>query len=253
MRTFVLALIALSLAVPACALAGEADAAAEPAAQPEKPADDSVLKDSKAKFSYSVGMSFGRNFKDQGIEIDPELLAQGFAAAYSGSKTLLTEAQAQSAIAAFQKEMTEKKTARDKQAGAANLKEGEEFLAANARKEGVKTLPSGLQYKVVKEGTGPKPTANDSVTTHYRGTLIDGTQFDSSYDRGEPAKFQVNGVIPGWTEALQLMPAGSKWQLFIPGKLAYGERGAGGKIGPNKLLIFDIELISIDKEQEKGE
>ena len=135
------------------------------------------------------------------------------------------------------------------QLGLANKKEGEEFLAANKSKEGVVTLPSGLQYKVLKEGTGPKPSATDSVACNYRGTLINGTEFDSSYKRGQPATFAVNGVIKGWTEALQLMPVGSKWQLFIPADLAYGERGAGADIGPNSTLIFEVELLSI---QAKG-
>jgi FKBP-type peptidyl-prolyl cis-trans isomerase FklB len=139
----------------------------------------------------------------------------------------------------------EKQAERTKQLAEKNKKEGEAFLAANKTKEGIKTLPSGLQYKVIKEGTGKTPTAEDTVVTNYRGTLTDGTEFDSSYKRGQPATFPVKGVIPGWTEALQLMKEGSKWELFIPSNLAYGEQGAGGVIGPNAALIFEIELISV--------
>jgi FKBP-type peptidyl-prolyl cis-trans isomerase FklB len=146
----------------------------------------------------------------------------------------------------LQKEMQEKQQAKAAAEGDANKKEGDAFLAANKTKEGVVTLPSGLQYKILKEGNGPKPTASDSVVCNYKGTLINGTEFDSSYKRGEPATFPVTGVIKGWTEALQLMPVGSKWQLFIPPDLAYGPRGTpGGPIGPNATLIFEVELISI--------
>jgi FKBP-type peptidyl-prolyl cis-trans isomerase FklB len=145
-------------------------------------------------------------------------------------------------MAAFQKEMIAK-------LGEKNKAEGEAFLAENKKKEGVKTLPSGLQYKVIKAGTGKKPKVTDTVTTHYRGTLMNGTEFDSSYRRGQPVSFQVNGVIPGWTEALQLMEEGAKWQLFIPSNLAYGERGAGRDIGPNATLVFEIELLSIEEKK----
>jgi len=138
-----------------------------------------------------------------------------------------------------------------KKLGEKNRKEGEAFLAANKKKEGVKTLASGLQYKVIKPGTGKKPKSTDTVTTHYRGTLIDGTEFDSSYNRGQPATFPVHGVIPGWTEALQLMEEGAKWQLFIPSKLGYGERGAGQAIGPNATLIFEVELVSVQEKKEE--
>jgi FKBP-type peptidyl-prolyl cis-trans isomerase FklB len=138
------------------------------------------------------------------------------------------------------------------QAGETNKKQGDAFLAANKGKEGVVTLPSGLQYKILSAGTGPKPATSDSVVCNYRGTLIDGTEFDSSYKRGQPATFPVGGVIKGWTEALQLMPVGSKWQLFVPSELAYGERGTGADIGPNAVLIFEVELLSIqDKDQKK--
>jgi FKBP-type peptidyl-prolyl cis-trans isomerase FklB len=153
----------------------------------------------------------------------------------------------------MQKEMHDKQQAKMQEEGAANKKEGDAFLAANKSKEGVVTLPSGLQYKILKAGTGPKPTANDTVECNYRGTLINGKEFDSSYKRGQPADFPVGGVIKGWTEALQLMPVGSKWQLFVPADLAYGDRGAGADIGPGETLIFEVELMSIqDKSKEKA-
>jgi FKBP-type peptidyl-prolyl cis-trans isomerase FklB len=157
----------------------------------------------------------------------------------------LNEQEVRETVAVFQKEMA----ARLEELGKKNKKEGETFLTENKKKEGVKTLPSGLQYKVIKAGTGKKPKLADTVTTHYRGTLIDGTEFDSSYKRGQPATFQVSGVIPGWTEALQLMEEGAKWQLFIPSNLAYGERGMAGTIGPNATLLFEIELISVQEKK----
>jgi FKBP-type peptidyl-prolyl cis-trans isomerase FklB len=156
-------------------------------------------------------------------------------------------------MTAFQKEMMAKREQAGKEAGAKNKVEGEAFLAENGKKEGVVTLPDGLQYKILKEGDGAKPKATDTVTVHYRGTLISGTEFDSSYKRKEPVSFPVNGVIAGWTEALQLMKVGSKWQLFIPSTLAYGERGAGPDLGPNATLIFEVELISIGKPEATQE
>jgi len=161
----------------------------------------------------------------------------------------LTEQEIQETMAAFQKEAMAKQAELAKKLGEKNKREGEAFLVKNKEKEGVKTLPSGLQYVVIKAGTGKKPNINDSVTTHYRGTLIDGTEFDSSYRRGQPVTFPVSGVIAGWTEALQLMEEGAKWQLFIPPNLAYGEQGKGGVIGPNATLIFEIELISIQEKK----
>jgi FKBP-type peptidyl-prolyl cis-trans isomerase FklB len=159
----------------------------------------------------------------------------------------LTDQEARETMTVFQKEMMAKQEVLAKKLGEKNKKEGEAFLAENKKKEGVKTLPSGLQYRVIKEGTGRKPKATDKVLTHYRGTLIDGTEFDSSYKRGTPTSFKVNEIIPGWTEALQLMKEGAKWQLFIPSNLAYAERGAGRDIGPNATLIFEVELISIQE------
>ena len=208
-----------------------------------------VLKNEKDKVSYIIGTEIGKNFKKQSIDIDPDVLTRGIKDAISGGKPLLTEQEVQETMATFQKEMMAKQEELTKKLGEKNKKEGEVFLAENKKKEGVKTLPSGLQYKVIKAGTGKKPKINDTVTTHYRGTLIDGTEFDSSYRRGQPVSFPVSGVIPGWTEALQLMEEGAKWQLFIPPNLAYGERGTGRDIGPNATLIFEIELISIQEKK----
>jgi FKBP-type peptidyl-prolyl cis-trans isomerase FklB len=217
-----------------------------------------TLKTQKEKFSYALGMKTGQrmaeSFKKQSVPFDPAILARGLKDGLSGGKTLLTDEEAQAAIKAAQEEIGKKQQEKMQEAGAANKKEGEAFLAANKGKEGVVTLPSGLQYKILKDGTGPKPTASDTVACNYRGTLINGTEFDSSYKTGQPATFRVSGVIKGWTEALQLMPVGSKWQLFIPSDLAYGNRGGpGGDIGPDTTLIFEVELLSVqDKSKEKA-
>jgi len=208
-----------------------------------------LLKSQRDKVSYIIGMDIGKNFKNQSIDIDPDILAKGIKDALAGGKPLLTEQEVRETLAAFQKEMIAKQEELAKKLGEKNKKEGEAFLADNKKKEGVQTLASGLQYKVIKAGTGNKPQITDTVTTHYRGTLIDGTEFDSSYRRGKPATFPVKGVIAGWTEALQLMEEGAKWQLFIPPYLAYGDRGAGRAIGPNVTLIFEIELISIQEKK----
>jgi len=213
-------------------------------------AQDAVLKTQKDKVSYSIGMDIGTTLKKQELDVDPAILARGIRDSMSGQKPLMTDQEMRDTITTFQKEMMAKQQEQTKQMGEKNKKQGEAFLAENKKKEGVKTLPSGLQYKVIKAGKGKKPKATDTVTTHYRGTLIDGTEFDSSISRGKPASFPVNGVIPGWTEALQLMEEGAKWQLFIPSNLAYGDRGTpGGPIGPNATLIFDIELISIQEKK----
>jgi FKBP-type peptidyl-prolyl cis-trans isomerase FklB len=208
-------------------------------------ADAPELKGDKEKLSYSIGMDIGGNLKRQSVEVDPDLLAKGVKDSYGGGKTLLTEDEARLAITTFQKALMAKKAETMRILAEKNKADGEKFLAENARKEGVKTLPSGLQYKEIAPGTGKSPKTTDTVTTHYKGTLIDGTEFDSSYKRGEPATFPVSGVIPGWTEALQLMKEGAKWQLFVPSNLAYGEQGAGREIGPNAALIFEVELISV--------
>jgi FKBP-type peptidyl-prolyl cis-trans isomerase FklB len=208
-------------------------------------ADAPELKTDKEKISYSIGMDIGGNLRRGSIEVDPDMLAKGVKDSYGGGKTLLTEDQARQAINDFQQTLMAKKAEEMQKLSEKNKADGEKFLAENAKKEGVKVLPSGLQYKVITPGTGKSPKATDTVTTHYKGTLIDGTEFDSSYKRGEPATFPVSGVIPGWTEALQLMKEGAKWQLFLPPDLAYGERGAGRDIGPNATLIFEVELISV--------
>ena len=214
------------------------------AATTASPKPDSPLKTQKDKLSYAIGMQVGGTISRQGIEVDPNVLLEGLKDAMAG-KPIMTEEDVRATMMQLQSDMLAKQT----QAGEANKKEGEAFLAANKGKEGVITLPSGLQYKVLKEGTGPKPAATDTVLCNYRGTLINGKEFDSSYKRGEPAKFPVNGVVKGWTEALQLMPVGSKWQLFIPAELAYGERGAGADIAPNSTLIFEVELLSIEGKE----
>jgi FKBP-type peptidyl-prolyl cis-trans isomerase FklB len=218
-------------------------------ASPANAGENLVLKTQKDKMSYIIGMDIGKNFKRQAIDIDPDILARGVKDGISGEKGLLSEQEARETLAAFQKEMMAKQAELAKKLGEKNKVEGEAFLAANKAKEGVKTLASGLQYKVIQAGTGNRPKLTDEVTAHYRGTLIDGTEFDSSHRRGKPANFPVSGVIPGWTEALQLMEVGAKWQLFIPPNLAYGERGAGRDIGPNATLIFEVELISIQEKK----
>jgi len=212
-----------------------------------------VLKDQKDKVSYSMGINIGNNLERQSIDVNPDALMQGIKDALSGGKTLMTEQEVNETMMNFQKEMAAKRVERLKELGEKNKKEGEAFLSENKKKEGVTTLPSGLQYKVIKEGTGNTPKLTDTVTVNYRGTLIDGSEFDSSYRRGKPATFPVKGVIAGWTETLQLMKVGSKWQLFIPPHLAYGERGAGRLIGPNATLIFDVELLSIEEGTEPTE
>ena len=215
-----------------------------------KRATATSLNTEKKKFSYALGMNIGSNvganLKKQSVDVDPELLSQGLKDALAGGKTLLTEDEAKAALMAMQQEKMQ-------QAAGKNKSEGDAFLAANKAKEGVVTLPSGLQYKILKAGTGPKPTASDTVVCNYRGTLIDGKEFDSSYKRGQPATFPVSGVIKGWTEALQLMPVGSKWQLFVPSSLGYGDRGAGGEIGPGATLIFEVELMSIQEKPKTEE
>lgn len=199
-----------------------------------------------------MGVNLRQSLNKQSVPFDSAIMARAFKDAISGSKTLLTDEEAQATITEMQKEMQGKMQAKMKEEGDANKKIGEDFLAANKTKEGVVTLPSGLQYKILTTGSGPKPTASDTVECNYRGTLINGTEFDSSYKRGQPASFPVSGVIKGWTEALQLMPVGSKWQLFIPSDLAYGERGAGGDIGPDSTLIFEVELLSIKPKADAG-
>jgi FKBP-type peptidyl-prolyl cis-trans isomerase FklB len=216
-----------------------------------------ALKTQKDKFSYALGMNTAKRMseglKKQSVPFDSAIFVRGLRDGFAGGKTLLTDTEAQAVMTEMQKQMQEQQKAKMQQAAEGNKKEGDAFLAANKGKEGVVALPSGLQYKIVTAGTGPKPTTSDSVVCNYRGTLINGTEFDSSYKRGQPATFPVTGVIKGWTEALQLMPVGSKWQLYIPADLAYGDRGAGADIGPGSTLIFEIELLSIaDKSKDKA-
>jgi FKBP-type peptidyl-prolyl cis-trans isomerase FklB len=189
--------------------------------------DDAVLKTEKDKLSYAIGMNIGNNLKRQALE------------------------EYRDTMTAFEQKMKQKQVAQIKELSEKNKQEGEAFLAENRKKDAVITLPSGLQYKVIKKGSGKTPKATDTVTVNYMGSLINGTEFDSSYRRGQPASFKVNGVIRGWTEALQLMQEGAKWQLYIPSDLAYGERGAGRDIGPYSTLIFEVELISIEDQAAK--
>ncbi len=221
-----------------------------------KSAEPPALTTRKDKFSYALGMNIGSglgaNLKRQSVEVDWNLVSQGLKDSAAGSKTRLTDDEAKAVLTEVQNELQKQQQEKMKVASEKNKTEGEAFLAANKSKEGVVTLPSGLQYKILNAGTGPKPAASDSVVCNYRGTLINGTEFDSSYKRGQPATFGVSQVIKGWTEALQLMPVGSKWQLFIPSNLAYGERGEPrGGIEPNATLIFEVELLSIqDKTKD---
>jgi len=210
-----------------------------------------TLKTQKEKASYALGMKIGGDLKRQGVgaSVDAALTARGLKDGLAGTKALLTEDEEKAALTQLQTEVRGKMEAKAHEAGAAARKEGEAFLAANKGKEGVVTLPSGLQYKILTEGKGPKPTASDTVSCNYRGTLINGKEFDSSFKGGKPVSFPVSGVIKGWTEALQLMPVGSKWQLFIPPDMAYGDRGAGADIGPGETLIFEVELLSIEPKK----
>lgn len=197
------------------------------------------------KVSYGIGLRIGRDFKTQNVELNPDLLLKGIEDGLAGTEPLLNDEQIRETMVAFQQEMMTREKKRLEEATVKNAEAGKKYLEENAKKDGVVTLPSGLQYKILTEGTGKQPTASDIVKVHYRGTLVDGTEFDSSYSRNEPAEFPVGGVIPGWTEALQLMKEGSKWQLVLPPTLAYGDRGAGPSIGPNATLVFEVELLEV--------
>jgi FKBP-type peptidyl-prolyl cis-trans isomerase FklB len=244
-----------SITAAAMMLLGNVLAQQTPAATtPQTPAAGndtaSVFKTQKDKVSYAIGMNIGTTLHRQSVDVDPKVLQQGLEDALAGGKTLLSDDEERATLTEFQAEMRKKMQEKMQAAGETNKKDGDAFLAANKAKEGVVTLASGLQYKILTPGTGPKPTASDSVVCNYRGTLIDGKEFDSSYKRGQPATFPVSGVIKGWTEALQLMPVGSKWQLFVPSDLAYGEHGQGQDIAPNATLIFEVELISIESKDQ---
>ncbi|MGD0251693.1 MAG: FKBP-type peptidyl-prolyl cis-trans isomerase [Verrucomicrobiota bacterium] len=202
-----------------------------------------VLSNEKARVSYAIGMSMGHNLQHQGVEVDADLTVRGIKDMLSSNTTLLTPDQAQETLRDFQKEFAAKQRKLHEELAAKNKAEGDAFMATNKNNSGVVTLPDGLQYKVITNGTGAMPVSTDIVTVNYRGTLLDGTEFDSSFKRGQPARFPVNGVIPGWTEALLKMKVGSRWQLFLPPELAYGEQGPPG-IPPNAVLIFDVELLS---------
>jgi FKBP-type peptidyl-prolyl cis-trans isomerase FklB len=266
-KSFTVAVILMAGMLPGNALAQETPATTAPAssaaAAPAKAQTPTAkthsataakgpapltLKTQKDKFSYALGMSSGKKLADslskQSIPFDPALMARGLKDGLAGGKTLLTDQEAQAALDGVRNDLIKKQQAEGK-------KEGDDFLAANKGKEGVVVLPSGLQYKILTAGTGPKPTASDTVLCNYRGTLVNGTEFDSSYKRNQPLKISVSGVIKGWTEALQLMPVGSKWQLFIPSDLAYGESGQRG-IPPNSTLIFEVELLSIEAADAAG-
>jgi FKBP-type peptidyl-prolyl cis-trans isomerase len=208
-------------------------------------AETPELKTSKEKISYGIGVDMSRNFKQQGLEFDVEVLLKGFRDGSSGGKLLMTEEDIRTTLNAYQKELMQKRVQAMQVAAEENRKIGEAFLTENKKKEGVVTLPSGLQYKILKAGDGRIPTEADTVECNYRGTLLNGSEFDNSARTGKPAAFKVTGLIAGWTEALKIMPVGSTWQLFIPSQLAYGERGAGGVIGPNATLIFELELLAI--------
>ena len=207
--------------------------------------DKAQLKDQKDKASYSIGYDIGETFKKQKFDLNSDAMFAGLKDALAGKEAALSKEEREKTLQTLQKEMMDKQVAASKEAATKNAAEGEKFLAENKKKDGVKTTVSGLQYKVLKEGSGPTPKETDTVVTNYKGTLLDGTEFDSSYKRNEPMTFPVNRVIKGWSEALQLMKPGAKFQLFVPASLAYGERGAGKDIGPNATLIFEVELLSI--------
>jgi FKBP-type peptidyl-prolyl cis-trans isomerase len=211
-------------------------------------ADEKPLANQKEKSSYGIGVNVGKRFRHEAIELDPDAFIRGIKDALGGKQLALTEAELTEVMETLRKDIEAKgqqQAENNKKESENNKKAGDDFLAQNKSKEGVKTLPDGLQYKVLKEGTGPMPKATDMVTVHYKGTLTNGTEFDSSYKRGQPTTFPVNGVIPGWTEALQKMKVGSKWQLFIPADLAYGENSPTPDIPPGSVLVFDVELLSI--------
>jgi FKBP-type peptidyl-prolyl cis-trans isomerase FklB len=201
------------------------------------------LKDTKQKYSYAIGMNIGKNFKEK---VDVEALVRGLRDAQTGAQPALNEKEFDEAMAALQQIMMAEEEKVVKEMGAKGQQEGESFLAENKKKPGISTTPSGLQYRVIKQGAGKSPKATDTVTTHYVGKLLDGTVFDSSIERGQPISFPLSGVIKGWSEALQLMKAGDKWELFIPPQLAYGAQGRPPAIPPSATLVFEVELLSVE-------
>ena len=249
---------------PKASAAGQSTAAAktgQAGATAKKPAaaagTATLLKTDKDKRSYAIGLNIGAKvageLKSGGVDMDSAILARGIRDSLTGGKHLMTDEEVKTALTALETELREKARVEYEAMASANKKEGDDFLATNKSKEGVQTLPSGLQYKVLKAGTGPKPAPTDSVSCNYKGTFLNGKEFDSSEKHGgKPVTFGVSEVIKGWTEALLLMPVGSKWQLFVPSDLAYGPRGAGQEIGPNTALIFEVELVSVTPKTEEA-
>jgi len=215
------------------------------AAGPAGAAEPTELKTQKEKLSYAIGLNIGETMKRDQVEIEPDTFLRGLVDGLSGNQPLLSDEEIGQVLDDLRQEITARQEAARDELAARNKAEGEAFLAANLKRPEVKTLPSGLQYRVIKPGSGKSPRPTDQVTAHYRGTLLGGHEFDSSYARGEPATFPLNQVIPAWQEALPLMKEGGKWELFVPSDLAYGESGAGSRIGPNAVLIFEVELISV--------
>lgn len=210
-------------------------------------ADTASLKTDEQKASYALGADLANNFKQQGVEIDIQALTAGMQDAFTGKELQLTQQQMKDAVEAIKQKVMAKQAEQRKKLAETNAQKGQAFLAENKNKEGVKVMPSGLQYKVIESGEGTSPTAEDKLIAHYRGRLINGTEFDSSYNRGVPLEFKMTDVIKGWGEALKQMKPGAKWELYIPPSLAYGSQGAGDVIGPNKTLIFNLHLIKVDK------
>jgi FKBP-type peptidyl-prolyl cis-trans isomerase len=216
----------------------------------KKAAAPLTLKTPKDKISYAIGQNIGKSLKRDAVDVDPAILLRAIKDVLANNKPLLTDQEVQATLTTLQADLRKKQDLLAQQAAETNKKEGDAFLAANKTKDGVVTLPSGLQYKILQDGTGPKPTASDIVSVNYRGTFLNGAEFDSSYKHGQPATFGLGQIIKGWTEALQLMPVGSKWQLFIPSDLAYGAPGKGRDIGPNSTLVFEVELLSIQPKAQ---
>jgi FKBP-type peptidyl-prolyl cis-trans isomerase len=251
----------LALGLWACGVRAQQAPAKAPAAPPAKapaaapaqstagqaPAQAPVFKTQKEKVSYAIGMEMGKGVKVQGIEVDPAIMMQGLKDALSGGKPQMSEEELRQVMTALQQEIRQKQMQAQQAAATENKTKGDAFLAENAKKDGVVALADGLQYKILTAGQGKKPAESDTVLCNYKGTFLDGTEFDSSAKAGKPVPFEVKNVIPGFREVLQLMPVGSKWQVFVPSNLAYGERGAGGVIGPNATLIFEVELVSIQE------
>ena len=256
MKRMGMAVLALGLLACGAARAQQAPAktpAAPPAKAPaaaqttgQAPTMAPVFKTQKEKLSYAIGMEMGKGVKAQGIDVDSAILLQGLKDALTDAKPQMSEAELKQVITGLQQEMRQKQMQAEEAAAMENKTKGDAFLAANAKKDGIVALPDGLQYKILTAGTGKKPAESDTVLCNYKGTFLDGSEFDSSAKAGKPVPFEVKNVIPGFKEVLQLMPVGSKWQVFIPPTLAYGERGAGNVIGPNSTLIFEVEVVSIE-------